>query len=317
MDRRLCSGLLIAAIAMTSACTSSGGGDGTWTGTALPPPASGPPVQLAQYCASYVDLACDTATSCHCYDAIGGNEALCRIFMADRCDEEVTQRVDGGAVTFNATRAGQCIAAMKRIVQDCALSDQDVLLYVASHCEDFLVGARRAGEPCDDDDECVAPMECLGDVCVVLPGPGAPCLERRCVDAAYCDEADVCQLYAGLGGPCAGHDYACGDDLYCDSRSDTCQRYIAAGGACDHAPWACDDDLRCADPTGVCAPYPGVSAACTDDGYCADPLYCDAASICRQPGPVGAACDDDDQCASDDCEEGTCAVGTAEICDAL
>jgi len=312
--------LLFVLFLATSVCSSSGGGGGdvVWSDTSGVPPASGPPVQLAQYCARYVDLACSTATRCDCYAAIGGNEALCRVFLAERCDEDVTDRVEAGDVTFDATRAGQCLAAIERAVKDCALSDQDVALYLASHCEDFLIGARHAGEPCDDDDACVPPLECRDDVCTALPGPGEACLDGYdCADEAYCDDDRVCRTYVGPGGACAGRDWVCDDDLYCDSRGDTCQPYLRAGQPCDHASWACDDDLHCVEATRVCARYPGVGAPCTADGFCDDDLWCDADDRCRQLLADGLACDDDEQCASDDCDEGTCGDTVSEVCDAL
>ena len=309
-----------ALLTLAAACSPSGGGiagfDTTAGGDTLPPPASGPPVQLTQYCDQYTQVACSTATTCHCYDALGGNASLCQAFMGQRCQSEVTDWVATGAVTFDATRAGQCLAAMRRIVADCTLDESEVGLYLASHCDDFMLGARRAGEPCEDSDECVEPLSCRGDVCVTLPTPGQPCRERECADDAFCDADDVCRAQVGAGGSCAGEDYGCRDDLYCDSRDDTCRPYIAAGQPCGHDRWACDDDLRCTDDTEVCAPYPGVGQPCAD-ASCADDLYC-AASVCRQPAAAGAPCDGDEACVSDNCDEGVCAAGAPDdICGAL
>ncbi|PKN53840.1 MAG: hypothetical protein CVU56_29750 [Deltaproteobacteria bacterium HGW-Deltaproteobacteria-14] len=303
-----------------AACTPSGGGtagfDTSATSDTLPPPASGPPVQLAQYCDQYTQVACGAATSCRCFDSLGGDAALCEGFMGQRCQSEVTDWVATGAVNFDATRAGQCLAAMRRIVADCALDEGDIRLFVASHCEDFLTGARRAGEPCDGSDECVEPLSCRGEVCVTLPAPGQPCREGECADDAFCDTAAVCRAQVGAGGTCAGEGDACRGDLYCDTRSDTCQLYIASGQPCGHERWACDDDLYCSDDTDLCAPYPGVGQPCAD-GACADGHYC-AASVCRRSAAVGAACDDDAACVSDNCDDGVCAAGDSDdICAAL
>ena len=339
-------------LALARCVSSSGGGgstgDGYSAGDTLPPPASGPPIEAAQYCDRYTELACQTAVACDCLSGIGANVALCNAYVAQQCSEAVTQRVTSGAMSYDATRAGQCFAAIKTIVADCMLSDHDVLLYLASHCEDFLAGARRAGEACQDDDECLAPLVCSGEQCVALPAVGQPCLAgTTCADGDYCDAGDVCRAEALAGGPCGSagaicasdlycdsrgdtcqpyiarggacaHSGAiCGDDLYCDSRSDTCEPYIAQGGACGHATWACGDNLRCDSDSALCVPYPTVGQGCTAHGACADGLYCDALEICRQPAGIGAPCSDDEACASDNCPDSVCAPATSGVCTLL
>lgn len=316
--------LSIALAASWFACDAPGGGGGGGGAThpdgwvapdtshdtvSLPPPAAGPPVEVAQYCAQVAQVGCQAALACGCMTLVGGNAALCDAYLRGKCDTDVTQPVAAGAYTFDAAKAGQCLAAARVVVADCAIDDHDVLLYVASHCDDFLAGARRSGDACQDDGECVAPLSCFGDVCIALPGDGAGCLGgTTCADGCYCDALTVCRAEVPAGGSCRDASYACADDLYCDTRTSTCQPYVARGQACAHATYACDDDLFCDAASGTCMLYPEAGASCAaSSGSCADDLYCDDAAICRRPGQAGAPCSADEACASDVCNEGTCA----------
>ena len=335
----------------------AGGGDASVTHDSsgdtvtLPAPAVGPAVQVTQYCDRYAQVGCAAASACGCLASVGGNLALCDAYVKGKCADEVAGPVAAGAYTFDPARAGQCLAAAQQIVADCVIDDRDVLLYLASHCEDFLAGARRAGDACADDGECLAPLACHDDVCTALPTDGRPCLDgSTCADDCYCDPQDVCHTIVRSGGSCADASYACADDLYCDSRSSTCQPAIAQGQACahatyactgdrycdsrtdtcappiasglpcGHATWACADRLMCDAASETCRPYPGVGQSCANSaGSCADHLYCDDAAVCRQAGPNGAACTSDDACLSENCDGGACASSTdlSEVCSLL
>ena len=343
---------LLPALHLLAACDVGGGGGGDsdvrWTPDATVPPASGPPVALDAYCAQYTTLACDTAERCDCLSDFGATRAMCRAFVAESCADDVTRPVAAGTFTFDPARAGRCLAAMATIASDCALSERDVLLFDASFCDTFLVGARRAGEVCDDSDECLDPLRCHEDRCVALPGAGAPCLSgARCADAHFCDATGTCRAQLPLGSPCAAAPSGCASDLhcdavsglcaadipaggacgqapswcdsglYCDARSSVCAPYVAAGGECAHARWACAGALRCDEATSRCTPYPGAGQPCSPEGLCAGELFCGAGAVCRAPVGLGAACDDDRACASDACDGGKCVEAPSEMCSLL
>lgn len=347
----------VLALSLLGGCSPSGGaggGDGGVTsdmsteagGATVPSPAVGPPVQVADYCARYADVACTAGLACGCLDEAGGSQSLCEAYVAADCQTEVAEPVARGALAFDAVRAGQCIAAIQRIVADCVLSDTDVELYLASHCEDFTTGRLQAGAACTDDGECVTPLECRSEACTALPIAGQPCLAgSACADRHFCDSGHVCRAEIAADGSCEGEATGCGDDLYCDNRTSTCQPDIVLGGACAHATWACDGDLYCDDRVGtcqpyatagqscahaswacaahlkcntstsLCEPYPGVGQSCADtSGECAPDLYCDASAVCRSPGPVGATCAHDAECQSDSCSDGVCSNETESSC---
>lgn len=302
------------------ACDAPGGGGGGvapdgWVAPdtsggydTLPPAASGPPVELTQYCQRLGQVGCAAAQACGCLTQVGGNVGLCQTYIEGKCASEVTEPVAAGTFTFDAGKAGQCLAAEQSIIADCKIDEHDILLYLASHCEDFLVGARRSGEVCGSDDECVVPLSCYEDACTLLPVAGQPCLGgHTCDDHLYCDPDEVCRAHVGAGGSCAATSQACDDELYCDDRSETCAPYIASGQPCGHATYACADGSYCGGEGQTCRPYPGVGQSCSDShGACADDLYCDDGEVCRRPGAEGASCTEDRECTSDRCTDGRC-----------
>ncbi|MFH2007006.1 MAG: hypothetical protein ABI333_10515 [bacterium] len=288
-----CAALLVA----PSACSDNTGGPG------------GESVPFESYCDEWVAMACEVAAACDCLD--GYSEALCRTYLITDCRDEVEAPVNAGRMAFDPQAAGQCIQQQWEIAHDCDLTGADW----PQACDDMLVGQVPAGQYCDSDSECLTPLECYNDSCVDLPGEGQACLQGSCETDHFCGVDDLCHRYRAQGQPCPEGDYACDDDLYCDSRTDTCEHYLASQADCSHASWACDDDLYCSMASQVCRPYPTAGLDCDDsEGECAEDLYCDEGYVCRLQQGAGAVCAQDQECLSWDCIDNLCEPDSENIC---
>jgi len=262
----------------------------------------GGPIPLESYCTRYASVTCDAAARCDCLGGIPVE--LCRTFQRSECADDVEAPVRAGRRSFDAAAAGDCLAAIGRIIGDCSLDGDDW----PGPCDRMFVGLVAAGGDCTDDLDCRAGLECWSDLCTALPREGTACLDGSyCATDHFCGGGGLCHAVRRAGGACPEGGEACADDLYCDTRTDVCAPYVASGGACGHASWACDDDLYCSPATSTCRPVPGVGGDCADSsGDCAEGAYCDALMTCRARLPAGASCADSEHCLSDDCVGGFC-----------
>ncbi len=272
---------------------------------------SASPVPYDRFCADYASTTCQAAQRCDCLEGIP--VALCVTYMTDDCRSWVEEPVEAGRMTYDPAAAGDCLFAVGGILSDCSLGNDDWPVA----CDAFLVGAVAAGGYCESGSECVGGLECYEDACTLMPVEGQPCLAGYdCADDHFCGDDTLCHAERSAGQPCPEGGEACGDDLYCDSRSTTCQPWIGISGTCDHATWACDDDLYCSPSSGTCVPYPAAGQSCVDSsGECADDLYCDATGVCRHQLPSGSPCTEDDECLSWDCIDLVCEPDSDSICD--
>ena len=267
-------------------------------------------VSFDSYCDDFAQMTCDVAQQCDCLGGLSID--LCISYQTMGCDDEVTEPVEAGRMSYDPARGGQCLTQLRAIISDCSLEDA----YWPDACDLMLVGLVSEGETCDGDDECQNELECYDDECVQVPTANQSCHpDYDCADNLYCGDDDICHPYRGDGQPCPEGDRVCDDDLYCDSRTVTCEPYITSGGSCTHAPWDCDDDLYCSDASETCLPYPAVGLDCAgSDGDCADDLYCDENDVCRAQGDAGAGCSEDEQCVSDECADGVCEADQESAC---
>lgn len=124
--------------------------------------------------------------------------------------------------------------------------------------------------------------------CVVLPGPGEPCVEHACAVGAKCTAEDMCVSLAGLGAACdaevpgAGCDWAY--TLTCEEESATCQLRPGPGEPCggSFAGTCRGQSLRCLD--GTCAWLPDVGEPCVPlvSGVDGPQPECLSGLICEQ-----------------------------------
>ncbi len=295
---------VLAWLAWSLLCVSIGacGGEGGGPGSS--------PVPFERYCDEYAQMACRVAETCDCLE--GYSVALCETFLRSECADEVEQPVNAGRVRYVPAQGGLCLSQQWAVARDCRVDDNEDW---PAACDLMLEGLVPAGQPCEEDLECLPGLECYMSVCTALPGEGQACVQGDCAEDHFCGVDDLCHGYRAAGQPCPEGDYACDDDLYCDSRSDTCAPYLGSGGDCAHASYACDDDLYCSPASQTCRPYPGAGQSCDDSGGdCADDHYCDAAQVCQPQKGDGGSCSEDEQCLSWDCFDSLCEADSEDSC---
>ena len=257
----------------TDADGGEGGGGGGGGG-------GGDSVSFDNYCDDFAQMTCQAAQRCDCLGGLSID--LCITYQTMGCDEEVTEPVEAGRVSYDSAKGGQCLSQLQTIISDCSLDDA----YWPEACDLMLVGLVSEGGYCDGDNECQGSMECYDDECVVLPSENQSCHpDYDCADDLYCGEDDICHQYRGDGESCLEGNFVCDDDLTCDSRTETCEPYVISGGSCAHDRGACDDDL-----------------------------YCDESDVCQAQGMAGDSCGEDEQGLSDECVDGVCEADEESDC---
>jgi hypothetical protein len=112
---------------------------------------------------------------------------------------------------------------------------------------------------------------------------GASCASNWCLEALFCNSANICETPRAVGAPCSSVD-SCALPAFCDPVSSICTAPRNLGESCNP-----DGDayrLECA--AGLACAY--------------------IAKTCVQPQLNGAGCSEDDQCLSGSCSFGTCAT---------
>ncbi len=181
---------------------------------------------------------------------------------------------DGGHVTFDDTKASQCLSLIQGL--SCSTASTAItsaqLLAIRSACYGAISGTIPAGSSgCTESIECVSPAHCEpfgGGTCVAPYDAGAPCAIgadtqvdslNRCGraytgDPGYCElgpfttvaEAGTCDTPHVLGGPCYSP-FEC-DSFICDNTDD---------------PGSCANTEAIINP-GLCAAYPRTQVTAAD-----------------------------------------------------
>jgi hypothetical protein len=239
-----------------SSSTGGGGGPGTVTG----------PATVAEYCDRYFTelagrwAACERGSAAH-YAAVY-DPAL-------RCGDMV-QAVTAGRATYDASRAGACLAH----VATATCAALETLLDGTSPQADCLAAVAGKGAP---GTECFSDESCASDLCF-----GAP---LSC--------PSTCFTPLGQGGDCSGG-APCARGLACDqfaSPPSTCQPLKAQNAPCMFDP-ECQPGLRCSYASGppTCQPRGTAGATCFTDAYCAIGYQCGSNDECFQRKAAGDAC---------------------------
>jgi hypothetical protein len=231
----------------------------------------------------------------------------------------------GGAVTYDATAGGTCLA---RFAADpCGLGTlpRDPTVFdVLAACAGALTGRLPLGAACVATIECGAGLSCdgaslgCGGKCATQASaaPGSPCARYADCEVGpaslWCDTmAGVCAAGVDAGSGCgllpAGIT-ACAPGLWCDAVSSaaagTCRSPGGAGSPCNDLG-GCEASLHCEGyaPTapdaglGSCALPGDAGAACELSSDCAPGLVC-VAGACGLPFGVGVRCNSDAYCAA-------------------
>lgn len=186
---------------------------------------------------------CTAAIHCRC----NGPEALCQTLGCDQSLGECVPRSEVGepCSLLDATGVPDCLAP--------------------AWCDGGFDGGicrppSAEGEPCSIFSDCLAPLTCIGEVCVPVVGPGATCtfggdcFRGDCVDL-------VCEPLAAAGEAC---------ELDSDCESGTlCSEGICRVFACPGD--ACSDERPCLEgrcDSGQCVPWAQPGDACSANGTC-------------------------------------------------
>jgi len=150
-------------------------------------------------------------------------------------------------------------------------------LFEGSDCGTVVVeGNEGFDDGSTDDSTCGPGLWCLNGRCqnaenVRLGEDGQPCdLGERCDEGLYCSgTAELCVRLPGLGAPCP--DRTCAEGLRCQgAQEEVCEATTPDGGACmGHAECASGN---C--PAGRCAQPGGVGESCVNNLPCAAGLDC-------------------------------------------
>jgi hypothetical protein len=258
------------------------------------------PVPEGQFIESYAAAICDNIGPC-CEDT-GDTYAPdeCRTLLEEEL-RDLLPLSENDAVSFDATRAGGCIAAVAKAAKSCGGEDN-----LDAACERVYAGKLAEGETCQSSWECATPAG--GEAyCDMVDEGGA----MKCVVTPRGASGDACGMTCtehGSSTECSGSSMMVGnatcytnDGLYCADNG-ACAQLKTVGEACTYD--GCVHGAYC-DETGVCAPFGAVGESCAGWGECVDGAVCMDDGVCGTPKPVGAACTSSSEC-EDECEAGVC-----------
>lgn len=241
------------------------------------------------------------------------------------CESVFEGTVDeGGACTQNAECKGELICKadgacpgtctpLQAVGEPCGQDD---------HCEDGLmcdgnletcVAPGEQGDACDGGNpQCRPGYHCLGadeeantpGVCTswdsLLTGqPGDAC---SFTEGPWCEAGNSCAVTSVAGGPVF-----------------ECVANVASGAACYFgipspcpAGEYCNANINVGEHEGTCTTLPSDGEPCVDPGFptCAPYHVCDDGT-CRKVGRIDEACTTNETCFGGNCDNGTCAAGSA------
>ncbi len=215
----------------------------------------------------------------------------------------------------------------------------DAFCDVDASCPGECRARGGAGASCDDDDACMASLECIdgscttpltiGDACDEdndACGGLSTCIAGRCTTIQNNLTAAIdasCDPEAGMLCEAGASCVLTGIDPGTRTPQWRCVGPSNSGGSCNLGfPDPCPDDQYCdADPEttlmfeGTCQPLPSVGEACRDGGNfaareCEGDLVC-SDGVCRNRKLLGSPCDSDRECYSGFCDSDVC---TAPMC---
>ncbi|MBT9560425.1 MAG: hypothetical protein IV100_30650, partial [Myxococcales bacterium] len=286
--------------------------------------------------------ACNGAETCQAGSCAAGTALVCNdgnVCTTDSCDSASgcvtspaangTACADGNACNGAETcQAGTCAAGAALVCNDgnvcttdsCDSASGCVTTPVANGtacadgnacngAETCQAGSCAAGTAlvCNDGNVCTTDSCDSASGCVTSPAANG----TACADGNACNGAETCQA-----GTCAaGAALVCNDGNVCttdscDSASGCVTTPVANGTACADGN-ACNGAETC--QAGSCAA--GTALVCNDGNVCTTDS-CDSASGCvTTPMANGTACADGNACnGAETCQAGSCAAGTALVC---
>lgn len=277
------------------------------------------PVPLEQFPQTFAKGLCDAVAPCCNQAALPYMATECQGSATDRYTDTVSRAISAH-VQYDAEAAGECLASLRRQLQDCRFDGGESI----PACAAVFVGSLADGQACTASAECKSLYCNQLAVCAARPGAdtskhaqaGEPCVGSCGTEAGqtYCDTG----ISTGQGsGANAGYCYQ-SDGVYCDAAfspdgapmAPVCSAFAKIGESCQSA--YCGPGSYC-DFTSI------TCAAQKDSGPCASPQTCSSKSYCAgaQGGGVTGQCiarkPDGFACASpEECSSGSCSGGTTD-----
>lgn len=190
--------------------------------------------------------------------------------------------------------------------QKCEPNDDDVLVCVASKCDDEIQNGDESAQdcggdcdPCDDGKTCGEGTDCSSLVCEAVENV-LTCIPPECDDERAngketgkdCGGDTECQRCPD-GEGCSQHD---------DCLSNSCQEDVCQEPSCSDE--RLNQDEIAVDCGGECDGCP-AGTMCTEGNDCRSG-HCD--TTC-EPGGADAVCDEPSECLSGECESQRCTAG--------
>lgn len=264
------------------------------------------PLSSEQFVSSYAALLCDGYKPCCTKAGQPDDGAGCKFVMS------YTLRDKAKKATYNPTLASKCLSDLRAANMANDLCETSASMGVSS-CDSVFSGAKKPGEACSEDLDCMASEEgqraCYQGICQTqrLGKAGdQPCIGTKDKNVT----TTATSLVFPDGTPSSV--YICdraNESATCDLESMTC---IALGKEGDACSWStdCAPAFQCS--SQQCQPRLAAGAACdsTQEDSCIQDYFCDAGSqTCKPQKDRGQACSGSRECKTQSCANGVCAAG--------
>lgn len=346
---------------------------GTGAGTGAPPMGTDG-AAFAEIVPVYAEAYCGVLARCLppalAGLAFGGADCDARVIasLEDSELEEIQGAIDAGRVVYDPTKVDACFAMIEAVActdsgarlfdegpcgavvtgtvtegGDCGLDAEcagDTFCDRTTGCPGTCTKARGAGEGCDRDEQCLAPLSCDEDTmkCATPGKAGDSCgggVSPDCTLGLFCagDDPDMMkagtckttsEVFAAANGATCDFDTTqlCMDGLACVvsvsgmTPTFACSEPVASGASCNFAiPSQCPAGEYCdginlmtGDVDGTCTPLPGDGQPCARHygAACAGDLVCDMDRRCHPLGRIDDPCVSGGGCASGRCVAEKC-----------
>lgn len=289
----------LALLAVTSACTSSTGGDGTGNGGG----GGGGTIAVTDLYATLIESLCTKLVSCP-----GGagqlefaNKDACKAIFTSQFDknDKLQSSIAAGKIKYDGSKAGACISAMTATCDAFTQNTQP------AECKATVTGLVVIGQACISSDECADGYckkegDCPG-ICTAKTAKDGDCTQGGvCADGLHCVKGKCSD--SGWGGTDGGCNQSsdCASTAYCDysSASPTCKTKGDSGAKCN-AGASCKSGFTCS--KGACTAVAKVGEPCSGQDSCESGAACapDAtgnAGVCVKVVELGGACKTNSEC---------------------
>ena len=163
------------------------------------------------------------------------------------------------------------------------------------------------GTACEQSGQCLEGLQCIGQMCRVLPPPGAACVGGQCSEAGFCEgaasDAGICAARKTVGNSCM--EGQCSSTLVCDPLRWVCVTVRLSSGDLCTLSQQCPPGEVCLGAStqnaGLCHAPQSEGEGCASNGDCEAHLGCqagDGGRSCQRRLEAGAPCQSAELCQS-------------------